>query len=264
MMGRIIIRISAGLIILACSAGIMLADPAPSSWGGVPTQVIPSYPEIGAPTFTTPTGAGSFMGVQGGQAGGAGNAGGGIGGGPAYTGGGGTILAGMMAQTYGQTAYATAQSLGNNPTALAAFGQLESGWRNVGTANGTSSATGPWQITGGTWGDYVSRYNLPYTAADRTNPEAQAVVSNYILRDYASSVSMQTGEPATVAQTYAAWVYGPGVGAKIAGASASEPLSNYASARNLSNNNMTGWTVGDFNAHVVRKIGAAATQMVQA
>ncbi len=169
-----------------------------------------------------------------------------------------------MAQSYGQTAYSTAQQLGNNPTALAAFGQLESGWRNVATSNGTSSATGPWQITGGTWGDYVSRYNLPYSSADRTNPEAQAVVSNYILKDYASQVSAQTGQPATVAQTYAAWVYGPGAGAGIAGASASEPLSNYASARNLSNNNMTGWTVGDFNAYVGRKVGSAATQTVRA
>lgn len=246
----------------ACCLGLDIskADPAPTGWSGVPAQVVPRYPEVGAPTFTTPTGSGSFTSSQGGSTG---NAGLGSGSGVAYAGGGGAILDSMMAQSYGQTAFWTAQELGNNPTALAAFGQLESGWRNVPTANGTSSATGPWQITGGTWGDYVNRYNLPYTAADRSNPEAQAVVSNYILRDYASTVSAQTGEPATVAQTYAAWVYGPGAGAGMAGASPSEPLSNYASARNLSNNNMTGWTVGDFNAHVGRKVGSAAAQMVR-
>lgn len=238
------------------------ADPAPMGWNGVPAQVVPRYPEVGAPTFTTPTGPGSFTSSQGGSTGNAGTGNGGSG--TAYAGGGGAVLESMMAQSYGQTAYATAQELGNNPTALAAFGQLESGWRNVSTANGTSSATGPWQITGGTWGDYVNRYNLPYAAADRSNPEAQAVVSNYILRDYASEVSAQTGEPATVAQTYAAWVYGPAASAGIAGASASEPLSNYTSARNLSNNNMTGWTVGDFNAYVGRKVGSAATQTVRA
>lgn len=236
------------------------ANPALVDWSGVPAQVIPSYPEVGAPTFTTPAGSGSFMGNQGGLTSSAGMGGGG---GPAYAGGGGAVLNSMMAQSYGQTAYSTAQELGNNPTALAAFGQLESGWRNIPTANGTSSATGPWQITGGTWNDYVSRYNLPYTTADRSNPGAQAVVSNYILRDYASKVSAQTGEPATVAQTYGAWVYGPGVGAGIAGASATEPLSNYAPARHLSNNNMTGWTVGDFNAYVERKVGSAATQTVR-
>lgn len=236
------------------------ADPSPSSWSGVPAQVIPTYLEPGAPTFTTPAGSASSGNTQGGSAGGTGS---GTEDGTGYTGGGGAVLEAMMAQSYGQTAYATAQQLGNNPTALAAFGQLESGWRNVGTANGTSSATGPWQITGGTWSDYVSRYNLPYSSADRTNPEAQAVVSNYVLKDYASKVSAQTGQPATVAQTYSAWVYGPGAGAGIASASASEPLSNYASTRNLSNNNMTGWTVGDFNAYVSRKVGSAATQMVQ-
>lgn len=237
------------------------ADPSPSSWSGVPAQVIPTYLEPGAPTFTTPTGSASSGNTQGGSTGGTGS--GGDGGGTAYTGGGGAILDAMMAQSYGQTAYSTAQQLGNNPTALAAFGQLESGWRNVATSNGTSSATGPWQITGGTWGEYVFRYNLPYSSADRTNPEAQAVVSNYILKDYAGNVSAQTGQSATVAQTYAAWVYGPGAGAGIAGASASEPLSNYASARNLSNNNMTGWTVSDFNAYVGRKVGPAATQTVR-
>ena len=250
------------LTLIVWGAGPSLADPAPSSWTGVPAQVIPSYLETGAPTFTTPKGSGSFSSSQGSGDPGA-QSGSGIGGGTPYTGDGGAVLDNMMSQSYGQSAYATAQQLGNNPTALAAFGQLESGWRNVPTANGTSSATGPWQITGGTWNDYVSGNNLPYTSADRSNPEAQAVVANYILKDYASKVSAETGAPATVAQTYGAWVYGPGPGSRIASAPASDPLSNYASATNIANNNMTGWTVGDFNAYVGRKVGSAAIQTVR-
>lgn len=249
---------AAGLTLVAWGARLSLADPAPSSWSGVPAQVIPSAQEMGAPTFTTPDGSGSFATGQGSSSPAGGSE---SGSGTPYTGG--AVLDSMMSQSYGQTAYATAQQLGNNPTALAAFGQLESGWRNVPTANGTSSATGPWQITGGTWNDYVSRYNLPYTSTGRSSPEAQAVVANYILQDYASKVSTETGAPATVAQTYGAWVYGPGPGSRIAAAPASDPLSNYASATNIANNNMTGWTVGDFNAYVARKVGSAATQTVR-
>ena len=170
----------------------------------------------------------------------------------------------MMAQSYGSTALSTSQQLGLNPNAIAAFGVLESNFQNVGTANGSSSATGPWQITSGTWNDYVSKYNLPYTSADRTDPTAQAVVANYIMKDYAASVTAATQQPATVQQAYGAYVFGPSAGAGLAGASLSEPMSNYVSATALSNNNMTGWTVQQFYDRVSSKVGAVATQTVTA
>lgn len=266
-MDRISTRSLTGMVLLAWGAGVVLADPAPSSWGGVPTQVIPSYPEVGAPTFTTPTGTGSFMGGQGSTPGSRAGAGAGVGGGAGfgggqYAGGGGAAMANMMAQSYGQTAYSTAQQVGNNPDAVAGIGQLESGFRNVATANGSSSATGPWQITSGTWGEYVGRYNLPYTAADRTNPEAQAVVTNYIIRDYAAGVSNAIGTPATVQQTYGAFVFGPGAGNRMAMADPSTPLSNFVTARALSNNNMESWTVGQFYSRVESKLGGTASQIV--
>jgi len=101
-----------------------------------------------------------------------GNAGSGAGsagsGGSSVTGDGGSSYQNMMLQSYGQTALETSKQIGNNPNAVAAFGQLESGFKNIPTANGSSSATGPWQITTPTWNEYVSKYNLPYTAADRT------------------------------------------------------------------------------------------------
>jgi hypothetical protein len=247
--------------LLAWEAGMAWADPAPSNWSGVPAQVIPRYPETGAPAFTTPTGTGSFTNGQG-SAADSGMSTGSSGG--TYTGGGGAAMTNMMAQSYGQTAYATAQQLGNNPDAVAGIGQIESGFRNVATANGSSSATGPWQITSGTWGDYVNRYNLPYSVADRTNPEAQAVVANYIIRDYAASVTAVTGQPATVQQAYGAYVFGPTAGGSLANASPIEPLSNYVSAPSLANNNMTGWTVGQFYGLVGSKIGPVATQTVRA
>lgn len=237
-----------------------LADPAPSNWSGVPAQVIPSNLETGAPTFTTPTGSGSATGTQGstGEGTSTGSSG------SAYTGGGGAAMTNMMAQSYGQTAYSTAQQVGNNPEAVAGIGQLESGFRNVATANGSSSATGPWQVTSGTWSDYVNRYNLPYSASDRTNPDAQAVVANYIIKDYAAGVSNSTGASATVEQTYGAFVFGPGAGNRMALADRSAPLSNFVSAQALSNNSMTGWTVGQFYSRVESKLGGTATQTVRA
>lgn len=244
---------------VAALAGEAYADPAPSSWSGVPAQIIPSAQEMGAPTFTTPNGTGSFTGSQG-----SGNTGTGTEGGVStpYAGGAGAAMANMMSQSYGQTAYDTAQRVGNSPEAVAAIGQLESGFRNVATANGSSSATGPWQITSGTWNDYVSRYNLPYSSADRTNPGAQAVVANYIIKDYAAGVSNAIGGSATVQQTYGAFVFGPSAGNRMALADPSAPLSNYVSSQALSNNSMTGWTVGQFYSRVSSKVGSVASQAV--
>jgi hypothetical protein len=252
------------VIILAFGAPSAIADPAPSNFQGVPAQIIPTYQEVGAPTFTTPTGAASFSGLQSATGtGGTDPGAGGSGGGSPYTGGGSTPLQSMMATSYGQVAYTTAQQLGNSPDAVAAFGVLESGFQNVATANGSSSATGPWQITTGTWNDYVARYNLPYTTADRTNPDAQAVVTNYIIKDYSAQVSAAVGSPATVAQAYGAFVFGVAGGSGLAGETdPSTPMSKYISATALANNNMTGWTVAQFYNRVSSKVGSLATQTV--
>jgi hypothetical protein len=108
----------------------------------------------------------------------------------------------------------------------------------------------------------VAKYDLPYTAADITNPAAQATVASYIAKDYATTVSNSTNQPATVLQTYGAWVYGPTAGAKMATADASAPLSNFISDTALENNHMTGWTVGEFNTVFSAKLGSTANQPV--
>jgi len=254
------------VIILAFGAPAAVADPAPSNFQGVPAQIIPTYQEVGAPTFTTPSGAASFSGLQSGTGtGGTDPGAGGSGGSTPYAGGGSTPLQSMMATSYGQIAYTTAQQLGNSPDAVAAFGVLESGFQNVGTANGSTSATGPWQITTGTWNDYVARYNLPYTTADMTSPDAQAVVANYIIKDYSAQVSTAINASATVAQAYGAFVFGVRGGSALAGATnPNAPMSDYVSATALANNNMTGWTVAQFYNRVSSKVGSVATQTVAA
>jgi muramidase (phage lysozyme) len=237
------------------------ADPAPVTMTGVPPQIIPSYAEVGAPTFVTPSGGGSFMGDTGTS--GTGTSSGSMDWTGYTSGSGSSAMDAMMATSYGALAASSATQAGVTPEAMADLGQLESGFRNVGTSNGSSSATGPWQITTGTWADTVAKYNLPYSASDITNPAAQATVASYIAKDYSNAVSEETGKPATVVQTYAAWVFGPSPGANIAVANASDPLSKYVSATNLSNNNMTGWTVGQFNANFSGKLGSSASTIVQ-
>ena len=243
------------LVLMGANAGF--AQPAPVPFDGVPEQIHPTVSEVGAPVFRIPGGSsGSGGSVQAGPAG-QGN-GLGIGGSNAN----GSAYDTLAAQSYGSAAIETSQRLGVNPNVIAAFAQIESGFQNVETVNGSSSATGPWQITSATWNHFVQQYNLPYTAADRTNPVAQANVAPYIIRDYANAVQDTTGTPVTAAQAYGAFLLGPGVGGPIARAQDGEPLSAYASAQQLSNNNLTGLTVGQFNALVSSRLGSAAQQIV--
>ena len=239
---------------------------------GVPAQVIPSIPEVGAPNFMTPAGGGSFMPDGGSPTGSASTDGMDISTGGStsttdwtgYSGGGTAAMEAMMATPYGPVAASYSSQLGLNPEAMAGLGQLESGFWNVGTSNGSSSATGPWQITSGTWADTVAKYNLPHTAADITNPAAQVQVASYIAEDYSSAVSQAAQQPATVLQTHGAWVFGPSPGSKMAMTDPSTPLGQFVSPTALSNNNMTGWTVGQFYSNFGNKLGSAASQTVQA
>lgn len=250
MMGR-------GLLLAAIlvPSGMAWADPGPVTATGVPAQIIPTYPEPGAPTFVTPAGGSSFLGDTSSSSGSDGSNVWGT-----YSGDGGSAMDAMMATSYGDIASNASTQIGVNPEAMAGIGQTESGFQNVGTSEGTSSATGPWQITTGTWDDTVAKYNLPYTEADRTNPAAQAEVASYIVKDDATTVSNATGQPATVLQTYGAWVYGPTGGSAIAKADPSAQLSDLVSAQAVENNHMTGWTVAQFNSVFSAKLGSTASQ----
>lgn len=243
-----------GMLIAALSgiAGPVLADPSPEDINGIPAQIIPSISEVGAPSFTVPDGSPSFGGATGGTTGPTGGTG--------TTGG--SAMDAMMATEYGSVAVASADDLGVNPAALAGIGEVESGFQNIPTSNGSSSATGPWQITAGTWDSFVTKYGLPYSSADMIDPTAQATVASYIIRDYGGTISEATGQPATVLQTYGAYLFGPSYGATIASAASSTPLSNIVPASYLSNNGMTGWTVGQFNATIGAKLGSTASQTV--
>lgn len=248
---------------LALAMTIALAGPAAGQSvvvppGGWPPQVIPLYKEPGQPQFRISESSPGFMGDAGAGASGGFGAGSGYNGGAA--GDGTAVLAALSSQSYGQTAISTAQRLGVNPVTTAAIGAAESNFRNVPTANGSTTAGGVWQITTPTWNDAVARYNLPYSEADRGRSEAQAVVSNYIIREYAATTQNALGRPVTTQDVWGSYLFGPSDGIKVAaaGASPDTPLSSLVSAKSLANNGMSSWTVGQWQSYAGQRLGGAA------
>jgi Transglycosylase SLT domain len=243
------------LLVAVCGGfcGVANADPTAATFSGLPPQIVPSAPEVGVMIMQLP---GSGNDTTGAASGGGSTTGGGS------SAGSGSAYAAMMATSYGSTAAMDAQSAGISADALAAIGEVESGFQNVPTANGSSSATGPWQILQGTFSQFNTQYGLGYSPSDITDPTAQAEVASYIIKDYASTVSQSTGQPATVLQTYGAYVFGPSAGSDMATAIPSAPLSQFVSPTALANNNMTGWTVGEFNSVMGAKLGSAASETV--
>lgn len=218
---------------------------------GPPPQIIPSAPEVGVVILQVPgTNAAVANGAGPGMTG------------AAPLGDAGSALDQLMATPFGSSAASDAAAAGINVDALAAIGKAESNFQNVGTANGTSSAAGPWQLTSGTFMQYSNANGLGYTAADMTNPADNAQVASYVISSYANTVSQATQAPATVLQTYGAYVFGPSAGANIATAQASTPLSQFVSSQALANNNMAGWTVGQFRSTMSTRLGAGANETV--
>lgn len=220
----------------------------PSVCLAVPPQIVPEVGELGTPSFSFP-GSASAQGATSTAAT------------SSYSGawGTGNAYSTMLAQSYGAAAVAAAQAQGINPDTLAAFGQIESHFSNVG--NATSSASGVWQVTDGTWNEYASRLGL--SDADRTDPAVQAKVASAIIDDYASSISKTTGAAATGTQVYGAYMFGTKAGSEIAAAQDSQtPLSQFVSSSALAANNMTGWTVGQYYNTVAQRMGSGASEAV--
>lgn len=257
-------RTTIGLAVL-----MLTAAAAPGAWAqatattstGSQARVIPLYPELGAPAFVAPSGSLADDPVGSGTA----AASGGTDTTAAGASTGGTdALATMMAQSYGGAAAEAAQSAGITQASLASFGQVESGFRNVAAANGSTSALGVWQITQATWNGTVANDSLPYTAADRNDPAAQAVVASYVIRDTATSMEQLIGSSPTVLQTYGGYVFGPTNGARLATADEATPMSAVLPAEMLANNNMQGWSVGRFRQTMTQRLGSGASAPVLA
>ena len=243
-------------IMLTSGAARAQTNPSVVNPNGVPAQIVPTYGEVGITwngiSGGNLTNGGDSTSSSSNLATNPGN----------YQPNGSSAFNALNATDYGSTATSTAQQQGVNVESVAAIGQAESGFRNVATANGSSSATGPWQFTTPTFVSVSQQHGLGYTAADVTNPQAQAVASAYLMRDYAMTVSQAIGQPATTLQTYGAWVFGTQAGSDIASSEPDTPLSSIVPARSLANNGMTSWTVGQFQRVMGNHLGSAANQPV--
>lgn len=263
----------------------------PQTLNGPPVQVQPYVPEPGAavivinPGTANPFPIGDRTGGGGGGDGtgsgdGTGTAGDGTGGGGGGTGDGGsasgnvgssTALATMLGTAWGATAVANAQTVGVNPSALAATCVLESGCQNV----GGSGAQGVFQM-------YPAAFNEGLQTALAANPSlaSQIVQGNAGRMDPATEAIAATGyliqavqnlqgagvDDPTVLQVRGYYNFGPAYGAQLAQASDSEPIASvlYGMSQSaLAQNGIhPGETVGQWRATVSSKIGNAANQSV--
>ncbi len=251
-------RMLCGAGILICGLGVFHSASAQNvaPMPQAPAEVVPVFQFPGIPAFSP--GSGSAP-LPTGTGGGGTTSGSGGGSGSSSS----NVMAELMATPYGQAALAAAQAEGLNPTTMAALAQVESHFQNVADTGGTTSAFGPWQVESGTWQTTCRQYGLPYTLADMSNPQDEAVVAADTMVTYANSVQAATGSPPTISQMYGAYVFGPVYGDKLAQATnLDQPLASVVPAVDISNNNLQGMTIGDFYTVMNQRMGGVGGQPV--
>ena len=264
--------ISSGVVAAALMSGLSMPAfgqvPAVLS-GGPPVQVIPYVAEPGVPAFSvTPGTANPFAGADGsgsdgsgGSTTGSGGSGGNVGSSDA--------LSTMLGTSWGANAVSNAQSLGVNPSALAAMCVLESGCQattNSGSAQGTFQIQGPTfqsalatalaanpalasQVVQGPGG-----VNDPTTAA--------IAASGYLMQASQTLQNAGIADP-TVAQARAFYNFGPTYGTQVAQADSGALMSNILPSSWLQQNGIiTTETVGQWNAANAAKAGSALNQSI--
>jgi hypothetical protein len=268
--------VAAGVgVLLPVTLAVGVTAQTPVTTNGLPPQVIPQVSELGMPNFTVPNGTiYPFGGTDPGMGDGSDSntaGGGGIGDtGTAGNVGSSDALSTMMQQSWGTQAINESQSLGVNPTAIAATCAVESGCQNITNASG-SSATGPFQMM-------PSTFNAMYAAALQEDPSlastttgsindpaSQAAASAEYLKQGARSIQNMGVSNPTVLDVRGFYNFGPS-GAALATAGDNETMSQVmpnVSQSVLSVNGITaGETVGQWKASVAAKIGNAANQTV--
>ena len=252
-------------VALVAGQGPVTAQQA-ATLNGPPVQVRPYVSEPGVPQITINPGTPSPFPSDTGEAG--------TGGG---TGGGGNVgtsdaLNTMMGTTWGNTAVANAESVGVNPSALAATCVLESGCQNVG---GSGTVAGAFQMTAST---YTAMINAavaqnPSLAAQivaglagQMDPATESIAASEYLLQGAQSLENNGVSSPTVLDVRGYYNFGPQGGQQLAQASDSEPISDvlnmYTPSQLAANGITAGETVGQWRSSVAAKIGNASGQSV--
>ena len=239
---------------------------APVTVTGLPQQVIATFPEIGAPTFTTSPGTPS-AGDTGGQ--GAGDTGGS---GTGSAGGSSDALNTMLGQPWGNAAINNAEALGVNPSALAATCYIESGCQNV---SGSGTVAGAFQMTSATFNSSLNAAlqqdpslaaNVVQGRAGQMDPATESISASEYLLQGAQALQNANIQNPTVLDVRGAYNFGIGNGVSLAQADGSALMSETltgVSANTLAANGITPTeTVAQWRASVSAKIGNAASQSV--
>jgi hypothetical protein len=247
------------------------AGQTPQTLNGPPVQVQPYVSEPGVPTITINTGSPNpFAGVAdtgtgtGAAIGGTGSSGGNVGDSDA--------LNTMLGTSFGTAAVNAANTIGVNPSALAATCVLESGCQNVG---GSGSVAGAFQMTAST---YTSMINAavaqdPSLAnqivpglAGQMDPATESIAASEYLLQGAQYLQAGGISDPTVLDVRGYYNFGPQGGMNIATAADTETmasaLSMYTPAQLQANGITAGETVGQWRSSVATTIGNAASQSV--
>jgi len=238
--------------------------------GGPPVQVLPYVSEPGVPSITITPGN-PFAGADGTGGDGMGGDGTGLGVGAGGDTGGPDPINTLIDTSWGSSAICDAQSLGLNPSALAATCVLESGCTAPAPGSG---AQGVFQMFPAAYQDglktalaanpaLASQVN---TALGPNDPTTAAIAaSGYLMQATQNLQSHGVSNP-TVLDTRSYYNFGPKYGATVAVAQDGEPMSELlagASSDVFTKNHLTpGETVGQWRASVISKIGNAAKQPV--
>ncbi len=248
---------------------------------GLPVQVVPKFPETGAPNFSFPTGGSTNSGGSGGAAdtgGSGGDASGsaGIAGCAPSSGGGdngGSAYNTMMAQSWGQSAEDAANAMGVNASALAATCVMESGCQNTAAGSG-SSASGAFQMINSTYTADIAgaealdpSITASVTAglAGKMDPGTEAYAAAYELMTDAQTLQNAGIENPTVLDTRAIYQFGATGGTQVALADPSQTLEsivNLSPAQLAANGLTASTTVGQWQQTISSKLGSTATQAV--
>ncbi|MGD7070800.1 hypothetical protein [Acetobacter sp. AAB5] len=181
-------------------------------------------------------------------------------------------LQSMYSQSWGYAAAQNASALGVTPDALAATCVVESGCRNVYTANGNSSITGAFQMSNGTYNEALQKAlaSNPSLASSITNtgvsgqqdPATQAVAAAQYLKDAATTLQNSGVSNPTALDARGYYNFGPHAGVQLAqadeNASMASVLSNMSPDQLSKNGISPGETVGQWKSNVASKMGTAA------
>ncbi len=241
------------------------ADPVPQTMNGVPLLPIPTFNEVGLPAFTMPTGTISTGDTTTTP--------------PTGTGGDGTstgsdALDRMQTQSWGYAATASAESMGVNPSALAATCSIESNCQNIAARTG-STVNGAFQMTDGTYTADINRAlaenpSLAATVvpglAGKMDPATEAVAAAQELKSIALNLQTAGIDNPTALDARGGYNFGAANAAPLAQAQDNQLMNQVligTSQSTMAANGVTpSTTVAQWRQAVSAKLGGAANQPV--